>query len=264
MTMNLFKKLKSRLLKPEGNADLVKSLPLVLAAAHVDIRNKNYADARRRLLEVLDHRERLQDPVPIAHLLGFLSQTWLYADQYREAVEYFTSYIARYPGDSSAYADRAACLWYSGETEAAINDYSRALELSPTSILALAGRGQVLAERGEHESALRDLNLALDYMRQNPFFSLDWSKSVRAYILNGRGLALSGLRSSQAALDDFDESLKLCPANAWAYYNRAKHHEHHGEQEKAKSDYQLALTNRYPSLCLYKKEDAKRRLAALT
>jgi tetratricopeptide (TPR) repeat protein len=165
--MNLFKKLKSRLSKPEGNADLVKSLPLILAAVRVDIRNKNYADARRRLLEVLDHRDQLHDPVPIAHVLGFLSQTWLYADQYHEAVEYFTSYIARYPGDSTAYEDRAACLWYSGETEAAINDYSRALELSPTSILALAGRGQVVAGRGEHESALRDLNLALDYMRQN-------------------------------------------------------------------------------------------------
>jgi tetratricopeptide (TPR) repeat protein len=45
--------------------------------------------------------------------------------------------------------------------------------------------------------------------------------ALRAYALSGKGAAYSGLGKLDAAQKDFNESLALCPKNAWVYYNMA-------------------------------------------
>ena len=41
-----------------------------------------------------------------------------------------------------------------------------------------------------------------------------------AFALNGRALALAELGRMDESTRDYEESIRLCPTNAWAYYNR--------------------------------------------
>ena len=68
----------------------------------------------------------------------------------------------------------------------------------------------------------------------------------------------------ESALLEFEESLALCPDNAWVYYNRAKAYDRRQESEKAIADYCISLTKTDPKLNLLKTENAKRRLRELS
>jgi tetratricopeptide (TPR) repeat protein len=243
--------------------DFDASLPQLLRTVYSDLQLKNFAEARRLLLDALEHRDKIEDPVFVAYILSYLSWTWSSPSEYASAIRFFTDYIARYPNDAPAYHHRASTLWYSGQLAAAIDDYSLALKLSPTDILLLSARGQVLAECGECERALQDLDAALDYLRQNPYFGLSWATKARAYALNGRAAALSGLNRFDDSFKDFDRSIKLCPDNAWVYFNRAGARELKGDRDGAISDYRLALVKKDPPLCFYKKDKADARLREL-
>jgi tetratricopeptide (TPR) repeat protein len=212
------------------------------------------------LLQVLDSRDDIQDAATIEWLLSCLEATWLFTDKNEEAIIFFSEYISRYPNDSTAYWARAASLWYLGQLQEAIRDYSRALELKPTDILSLCGRGQVLAEVGQGKEAMKDLNLALEELktapRSGPDFT-EWREQAEAFTRNGRAVALATLGESAAAMEEFDASLALSPENAWVYYNRAHVHDLAGNREKARSDYQIALTKTGPPLSPFRKSRAQ-------
>jgi len=231
--------------------------------AYASLQKADYVGARQLLMKALEHRKEIQDPAFSAWILGSLAFTWTQTEQYREGTEFFSQYIAKYSNDGLAYNFRAGSLWYSGELREAIGDYSRALELNPKDSLALCGRGQVFVECGEFERALKDLDVALENIVQVPIQDEGYRRAVQAYILNGRAAAYAGIGQFDRALIEFEESVSLCPQNAWVYYNRAEAYEHRGETTKALADYKLALTLTNPKLNTLRRKYAELKVKTL-
>jgi len=199
----------------------------------------------------------------IDYILTSLCWTWLVQEQYDEAISFFNKDITKYSGDWAAYCERAAALWYSGRFQESIQDYSRALELKSNNIQSLSGRGQVFAEIGQYQKAIDDLDLALQALESVPALDpswIEWKKNSQAFVRNGRGVALAGVGKNELAMEEFEQSIALCPENAWVYYNRGQVYDLAGNHEKASSDYQIAVTKCGPALTPLQKKRALARL----
>ena len=260
----MLKWLKTQLSHDKTGTDIDQSVRFLLKGAQSDLELKNFGEARRRLLELLEYREQVRDRSLLVVVLNHLGATWWLQDQqHDEGRRFFSDYIRRYPEEAEAYSQRATILWYAGKPEDAVSDYSRALKLVPHDIFALAGRGQALVEIAKYSEALRDFELALRNLEQNPNLDSEWGKESQAFIQNGRAAAFAGLGDFDRALAEFDASLSACPHNAWAYYNRAHAYDVRGERDKAIIDYRLALVKGEPRLSRSKMERAEARLRDL-
>src|SRR5258708_518453 len=84
------------------------------------------------------------------------------------------SVAAPAPGKSSY--DRGSAALKNGDVEAAINNYSRAIELEPKNAKAYGGRGAAKRTKGDIEGALADLNksIELDPTVQSAYYARAW------------------------------------------------------------------------------------------
>ena len=261
--MGLFALFRNRLRRNKHKDGAPDTLMPLLEVAFSFIQKEDYVAARELLLRAVERRSEIRDPSIVIWLLETLAWTWTYTDQYRDRTDFFTEYIAMYPNDGIAYAMRAGSLWYSGELQPAIDDYSRAMELAPKYVVAHMGRGQVFVECGEFRKALADLDFAIENIEQTPITDARWRDSIRAYSLNGRAAAHAGLGDFDSALEEFEQSISLCPDNAWVYYNRAEAFQNRGDRTRAVADYKLALRMKNPRLTNLKRKYAEAKLKYL-
>ena len=225
--------------------------------AYSYIQKGNYVGARELLLNALERRNDIRDPSTLNWLLDLLWWTWTYPEQYRESVEFFSTYLRSYPNEAQTYSLRAASLWYLGELQQAIKDYSKALELAPQNIVAHMGRGQVLAESGEFSHAIADLDFVHDNLEQAQRSDVSCKAQIQAYSFSGRALAHAGLGDFERALSEFDRSIFLCPDNAFVYFNRAMVYENQGRLADAVADYKTSLQKNTPKLTALKRKYAE-------
>jgi tetratricopeptide (TPR) repeat protein len=104
---------------------------------------------------------------------------------------------------------------------------------------------------GDFQAALTDLDEAVVKSREAG------QKQLLAFALNGRSLALAGLSRIDESTRDYEESIQLCPTNAWAYYNRGIAMHRRGDDVAAKKQFELALAANSPSLTKRKRERAQ-------
>ncbi len=131
----------------------------------------------------------------------------------------------------------AAATAQNGEPEAAIAQYSQALELYPHNDEALAARGQLYNQINQPETGLADLTAAIEI---NP------TNATWAY---QRGNLRFGVGDIQGAIDDYTEALRLDSTLASAYVNRGTARAEWGDDQGAVEDYTAALDLK-PSLDL--------------
>ena len=259
----MLKQLQHWLGRKRSNASLPASLCRLFNEGRKDFEANRHDEVRRRLLPFLARRDEIENLRLFGPLLSILCTTWLCEDQYGAAIEFFSDYIRSYPDDALGYHHRALALWYEGQLEHAVQDFSRVLESTSDNtlmMLALSGRGKVFAEHGEFEKALEDLDRASVSLNLHAMWYAQSGKMDRAFIRNGRGAALTGLGRFDLALEAFARSIHLCPDNAWAYYNRAHAYELLGVHDKAIADYELALSKQNPKLTLTKAAHAEARI----
>ena len=178
-------------------------------------------------------------------------------DRYQEAIQVAQQIIDLAPDDPTGYHMRAWIYWYTEQLVEAYDDYSRLLEMKPDDPGVLNSRGQVQAEMGDFSAALTDLDAAVDQSRQAG------QHHLLAYALNGRAFALAGLGRMEESTRDYEESVRLCPANAWAHYNRAVVMSGWGEQAAARKLFERALASNAPPLTKRKRERAQSLLSEL-
>jgi tetratricopeptide (TPR) repeat protein len=219
-----------------------------------------YEPAEQQTQEV---EEQKQQMLQQATMLVLLWASCDAAEDYATAIEFFSACIAQKPDDVNAHQFLGSALWYSGEVDRGIDVLSRALLLAPEESGLLSSRGQALVEIGKYEEALSDLDRSLRRLVQSAGLEEGAKAALRAYALNGRGAAYSGLEQSEAAQTDFNESMALCPQNAWLYYNMAIASERQGENDAAIRNYTIALKMRAPKLNPSKRTAALARLAIL-
>ena len=129
-----------------------------------------------------------------------------------------------------------------GDTEAAITDYTKAIDSRalPPDVLAnaLLNRGLAYQRLNEHEFAIDDYTAAL---RVDAL-----SGKVRALALYNRGLSYQRLQRNALAMEDFTSALFLDGAFSHAYYSRGTLLRDSGQYLFALADFDKALRFDYP------------------
>ncbi len=129
--------------------------------------------------------------------------------RFEEVVDAFDQYLMTGKPLESVYRGRGLAKAEQGKYPGAIEDFTRALELHPTSqVQAYRGWSHLVVDA--QKLALRDFELAI---------TLD-SKNGDAY--NGRGLARASLGRHREAAQDAAEALRLGPRSPRLLYNAAR------------------------------------------
>ncbi|MEI8277836.1 MAG: hypothetical protein WCG00_17775 [Hyphomicrobiales bacterium] len=130
---------------------------------------------------------------------------------------------------ASTYIRRAAAYARIYEFDRAIDDYTAALEISPTPADVLSSRGFTNATAGNDELALADFEASL---RINP---------KQAFSLQGRGSIYLRRFDYDRALADLNQSIAYNPNLAWSYYSRSTVHYVKGDAARGDADVQKAI-----------------------
>jgi tetratricopeptide (TPR) repeat protein len=126
-------------------------------------------------------------------------------------------------GDPRADPDTAAVR---AATEAAIDDYTAALDADPENRDALFNRGLARARLGDRYGSTADLEHAADLGRGNPF------------LVRGNTYAEAG--ADEYAREDFTRAIDRSDT-ARAYFNRGNVNRRLGDEDAAVADYEAAL-----------------------
>ncbi|MCX6907539.1 MAG: tetratricopeptide repeat protein [Verrucomicrobia bacterium] len=154
---------------------------------------------------------------------------------------------------SLAYVGRADAYRRRGEIDAAIGDYTRAIELKPDYAKAYAWRGYGYGVKRDDQRAAQDFARAIELDRSDP---LPYSC---------RGLASIARGSYDSAIADFNKAIEMKPANADDYANRALAYCCKNDYARAVEDYSRAIELRPTDAELYaKRAEAKRGLLKST
>jgi tetratricopeptide (TPR) repeat protein len=148
---------------------------------------------------------------------------------------------------------RAGGKWYLEDWVEAGDDFSRVLQRDSDRLAAYSGRGQVRVELGEYEEAILDLDRAIELATNDE----EQEESFVAYALNGRALAKAGLERWNDAFEDFDQSIRYYPENAWVQYNLGRMYDLRGDRRSAIVCFRLALVLRQPRLSPRQRERAQ-------
>jgi tetratricopeptide (TPR) repeat protein len=116
-----------------------------------------------------------------------------------------------------------------GDFDAAIADYTEAIQVNPNVAEVYVARGNAFYDRGDKQAALQDYNQAL---RLN-------SNYAAAYV--ERGNARDDLGDSKGALEDYTQAIQISPNLAEAYDNRAVTHIRLGNNQEAIADLEKAV-----------------------
>lgn len=134
-----------------------------------------------------------------------------------------------HPMRPTAWAGRGDAYRLKGDTDLAINDYTRAIEFSPDNFRARYGRGLANRQRGSIDAAIEDLSWAT---KLDPTSEWAWTALGAAYVLSPD--------LDQAVLA-YSRAIELDHADAVAWAGRGDAHRLKWEPVEAIADYSSAL-----------------------
>lgn len=129
--------------------------------------------------------------------------------------------------DATRWIARGDCLFEGGRHEAAVNDFSNALQLEPANTAALNGRARVWAATGELRKAIDDCEQSIVIQPTMEALSI-------------RGEAWLAMNNLDQAIADFEDSSRLDATFAEAYRRRAEQHRSKGNDDAAAADIKAA------------------------
>lgn len=178
------------------------------------------------------------------------------------AIQKFTQVIALKPTGESYY-QRGNAQFDLGSYQAAVEDYTAALEKDPNYLAAYFNRGLAYLELNQLQLAVDDYSKVIEinsndadayYQRGLAYHRLkDYSGAIADYTrviqLNSqdatafinRGLSYSAADDKQRAIEDFTQAIRIDPNNAQAYYSRGRARFFLADYQGAMEDYTEAL-----------------------
>jgi tetratricopeptide (TPR) repeat protein len=155
-----------------------------------------------------------------------------------------------------AHLRRGSAYSSLGKYEAAINDYTKALQYKSDSVSAYYNRGLAYHNWGQYETAVQDFDAALRLgpgadtylVRGISYHKLDeHQKAINDYTkaiqldpdadkYSRRGISYHNLDEHQKAINDYTKAIQLDPDYAIAYYNRGVIYDNLGQDSKANVD----------------------------
>ena len=187
----------------------------------------DYAEALRRFDNLVD------DQQPVAQIVYQRAVAYQELGQIDRALAAYDEAIRLNPADPMPLVERGAALArHKGRLSGAIEDFTRALAISPDNLEALMARGDAYGRSGEFARSLADLNRVIVLAPDN----------AGAHVL--RGLVNSRRGDSQSAATDYDAALALDPRNMDALVNRAALYSMAGQPARALADLDAAIAIR--------------------
>jgi len=192
----------------------------------------------------LDHRAPTAPRAAVAATAGLLlvlsALSFHQCRIWKDSLRLWNRALEIDPGDRMAYLNRGSLRQDGGAVDAAIEDYTRSLELNPAGspspydtvfrVRALANRGALRRQKGDFDGALTDVEEAI---RIGP--SGGNAYTVRASVRRARG----DLDGAEA---DLDRAVALSPQSVEAVNNRGTLRLQKGRYQEALQDYDRALT----------------------
>ncbi|GAB1855642.1 hypothetical protein MHTCC0001_04760 [Flavobacteriaceae bacterium MHTCC 0001] len=165
-----------------------------------------------------------------AHVYPLIISAYLQIKDTPSALKYNNLYNEKFPRNFSTmdYDNSGLIKSFTGEFDAAIRDYNKAIEIEPNNSNALNNRGYTFNLMGKYEKAIVDFEKAI---------SID---KDFAYALNNRGFAKIKLGEKEDGLKDLEKSMILDGTNSYCYLNFGVYHYDNGEYEKALEYYNKA------------------------
>lgn len=149
--------------------------------------------------------------------------------EYDAAIRDYTKAVQINPNYAEAFNARGFIYDSQGKFEEAIKDFSSAIKADPTLADAYNNRGYSYNQTKEYDLAIQDFNKAIQYD----------SKFAAAY--NNRGSAKHNLKEYESAIKDFTKAIALDNSESEYYDNRGTSNYDFGELEAALKDYNKAL-----------------------
>ena len=136
--------------------------------------------------------------------------------------------IARFPYFTDAYFDRAMTWRYGlGDTEAALADFARVLDIDPGDVFAHLNRADIFAKQGDRRSAEAEYEAAIAI---DPVIGYRRRGSYRRANDNPLG-----------ALHDYSRAISYAPDDSSSYYFRASIYRRLGNYSRAVADYETII-----------------------
>jgi protein O-mannosyl-transferase len=182
------------------------------------------------LLQPWPYRKQTLTVLSVLCLLCLAFLTWRQAGYWRNSITLYNHTLEVTDNNSIIYSNRG--LAYSdnrGDYAKAIEDFTRAIEISPDLTKTYNNRGIAFGKLGNFQEAIRDFDKAIDLDPQ--YFA--------AY--NERGLVNGKTGNFQEAIKDFDKAIALNPRFAAAYNNRALAYGNLGDFQEAIKDFDKAI-----------------------
>jgi tetratricopeptide (TPR) repeat protein len=149
-------------------------------------------------------------------------------DLWWEAIVYLERGLLLSGEESDGFAFLSRYHHNLNNSACALQTSQKAIDINPTSRIALEDRAIVLTNLGEDAEALAILERRMEIEPDA------WTKSVKAVILGRNG-------DYQAAIDLLNEALTADPESSWSLINRALLYRMMDEDEKADEDYRKVL-----------------------
>ncbi len=158
--------------------------------------------------------------------MGYLKRGrgWAQIGKREAAISDFSKAIELDPDSYAAYLNRGMVYFRAGAPDKALADINEALLIKPFLPEGLDAHGCILSQEKEYAGALRDFNRSIDLDPDRP----------EAY--HHRGLVYAAMGETERALEDFDRTLDLDPSCSAASYNRALLYLGQGRMEEAVAD----------------------------
>lgn len=166
------------------------------------------------------------------------------------AIADYTKSLDLNPEDPVALAKRSQLFFQTGNTEAALTDITNAIELSPNDPAHVYDRGNFRFTVGDIQGAIEDYTVAI---RKDPNF-------IKAYV--NRGSARADWGDDQGAVEDYTQAINLDPSpetQAAAHLNRCLSHSNLGDQILALEDCSAAINLRPSHSLAYQNRGLVRR-----
>jgi tetratricopeptide (TPR) repeat protein len=206
-------------------------------------------------------RRALEDDPSSAEACYGIGSVYLQQQRTAEARANFERAIklhAAYPGTSpNAWNNLGILAAREGNTESAVADFQRALEIDPAHSIALLNLGNAYRQEKDWARAKNTLERALALNFEDPeanyslgmvYAQLNDTDRAQEYLtnaialrpvypeaLNNLGILFLRTRRTSEAIHSFQESIRLAPAYDQSYLNLARVYEIEGEPEKARA-----------------------------
>jgi tetratricopeptide (TPR) repeat protein len=191
-----------RLIKVLALLEKERSLKLLWGFAGWSCRNNNYKDCLALLNGFVEKEPNF------AAAYNNRGNAYSELNQLEAAIEEYSKAIELNPEDAEAYYNRGNVYRKLKRYTRAIEEYSRAIEKNPNFAIAYGNRGVSYRILSQYENAFKDYNKVIE-LNPNDFV---------AY--NNRGYAYAQLNQHETAIKDYDKAIGLNPNYVEAYNNR--------------------------------------------